>query len=210
MSKRDKARAKQVNTGTTTNGESKLSPADSQVLMASGGSAATLSATPSVLGTPAVDATDTPARPPIPWQRYLIPTLAVLGILDSLYLSYVKIAHAKPFCSGLGDCETVNSSAYSTFAGIPIAFLGVGMYAVIFILSMWGPKLPGLLATYAPLIVFGMALGGVLYSAYLTYLELYVIEAICIYCVGSAILITLIFLSSLWFLVRGDPVSEPA
>jgi uncharacterized membrane protein len=178
-------------------------------MMASGGSAA-LSAPTASLGIPAA-----PAVEPATWRRflrvqYLIPFLAFLGILDSLYLSYVKIAHAKPFCSGLGDCETVNSSAYSTFAGIPIAFLGVGMYAVVFILAMWGPKLPGLLSTYAPLLIFGIGLGGVLDSAYLTYLELYVIEAICIYCVGSAILITLIFLTSLWFLLRGQPTDEPA
>lgn len=134
--------------------------------------------------------------------RLLIPALAVVGILDSLYLSYVKIAHAKPFCAGLGDCDTVNSSPYSVFLGVPIAYLGVLMYATLFVLSYWGPRLPEPLATYAPLLVMAMAFGGVLYSAYLTYLELYVIEAICIYCVISAVVITLIFLSSLWLYWR--------
>lgn len=134
--------------------------------------------------------------------RLLIPALSVLGILDSLYLSYVKIAHAKPFCAGVGDCETVNTSVYSVFMGIPIAYLGVLMYATLFILSYWGPRLPEPVATYAPLLVMAMAFGGVLYSAYLTYLELYVIEAICVYCVISATLITLIFLASLWLYWR--------
>ncbi len=142
--------------------------------------------------------------------RLLIPTLAVLGILDSLYLSYVKIAHAKPFCAGLGDCETVNTSVYSVFLGIPIAYLGVLMYATLFVLSYWGPRLPEPLATYAPLLVMGIAFGGVLYSAYLTYLELYVIEAICMYCVISATLITLIFLASLWLYWRDQRAPESA
>lgn len=139
---------------------------------------------------------------------WVVPILSILGILDSLYLSYVKIAHAQPFCAGLGDCETVNSSIYSVFAGIPIAYLGVGMYLTLLLLSGWGWRLPSPLADYVPLAIFGISLGGVLYSAYLTYLELYVIEAICIYCVISAVVITLIFAWSLWRLMRGEPVAE--
>ena len=142
--------------------------------------------------------------------RLLIPALAVLGILDSIYLSYVKIAHAKPFCAGVGDCETVNTSVYSVFMGVPIAYLGVLMYATLFVLSFWAPRLPEPLATYAPLLVMAIAFGGVLYSAYLTYLELYVIEAICVYCVISATLITLIFLSSLWLYWRDQRAPESA
>jgi uncharacterized membrane protein len=155
-----------------------------------------------------VPSVDAAPRLRLNWQRYLIPALALLGVLDSLYLSWVKVVKAQPFCAGVGDCETVNSSVYSTFNGIPIAYLGVLMYATIFVLAMWGPRLPSLLATYAPLLIFGISLGGVLYSAYLTYLELYVIEAICVYCVISAILITLIFLASLWQLFRGQPEAQ--
>lgn len=142
--------------------------------------------------------------------RLLIPALAVLGILDSIYLSYVKIAHAKPFCAGVGDCETVNTSVYSVFMGVPIAYLGVLMYATLFVLSFWGARLPEPLATYAPLLIMAISFGGVLYSAYLTYLELYVIEAICVYCVVSATLITLIFLSSLWLYWRDQRAPESA
>ncbi len=138
----------------------------------------------------------------VDWRRWVIPVLAGLGILDSLYLSYIKLFKAVPFCGGVGDCETVNTSRYSEFMGIPIAFLGVGMYVLILALAVWGDRLPQPLARYAPLAIFGISLGGVLYSAYLTYLELFVIEAICVYCVVSAILITLIFLWSLWTLLR--------
>ncbi len=138
--------------------------------------------------------------------RGIIAGLAALGILDSLYLSYVKIFEAKPFCAGIGDCETVNSSPYSVFAGVPIAFLGVGMYTVVLLLALLAPRLPRSLAPYVPLATFAIGLGGVLYSAYLTYLELYVIEAICIYCVISAILVTLIFATSLVWLLRGGAI----
>ena len=175
-------------------------PASREVVALGGGQAAVVAGPPTAASGLAARLT----------PRLLIPALAVLGILDSLYLSYVKIAHAKPFCAGLGDCDTVNSSPYSVFMGVPIAYLGVLMYAALFVLSYWGPRLPEPLATYAPLLVMAMAFGGVLYSAYLTYLELYVIEAICIYCVISATLITLIFLSSLWLYWRDSRAPESA
>lgn len=163
---------------------------------AAGGPQAALS-----MGAPAAEA---PGRERVwpAWPRLVIPVAAVLGVLDSLYLSYVKIANAKPYCAGIGDCDTVNASPYSVFAGVPIAYLGVLMYAVLFALAVWGDRLPRSLAPYAPLAILGISFGGVLYSAYLTYVELYILEAICIYCVFSAILVTVIFLWSLWTLLR--------
>jgi len=113
-------------------------------------------------------------------------------MLVSAYLTWVKLARATALCAGVGDCEAVQTSRYSEIGGIPVAVLGLGAYAVLFILSVYGPRLSPALATYGPLAVFGIALIGVLFSAYLTYLELAVIHAICPWCVLSAIIITLI------------------
>ncbi len=141
---------------------------------------------------------------PLGWSglQWAMAILAGLGALDSLYLTWVKLAHTQAICAGLGDCERVQTSVYSTLFGIPVAILGLGAYLVILALIVWGDRLPGELAAYGPLLVFGIAFMGVLFSAYLTYAEIFVIEAICPYCVVSAILITLIWLLSIWNLVR--------
>ncbi|MFN8470761.1 MAG: vitamin K epoxide reductase family protein [Anaerolineae bacterium] len=136
--------------------------------------------------------------------EWAIAILAGLGALDALYLTWVKLAHTQAICAGLGDCERVQTSPYSQLFGIPVAILGLGAYLVILAVVLWGNRLPETIAVYNPLIVFGVALVGVLFSAYLTYLELFVIEAICPYCVVSAVLITLIWLLSIWNLVRAS------
>jgi uncharacterized membrane protein len=134
--------------------------------------------------------------------RWTSIVFAVLGALDSAYLTWIKVANTRAFCSGVGDCDAVNSSVYSEVFGIPIALLGLGAYLAIAALLVLEERLP-LLAEYGPLAVFGLALTGTLYSAYLTYVELFVIYAVCPYCVVSAILITGIFILSIVRLMRG-------
>ncbi len=134
--------------------------------------------------------------------EWAMAVLAGLGALDAIYLTWVKLAHTQAICAGLGDCERVQTSVYSTLFGIPVAILGLGAYLVILALFLFGNRLPETLAAYNPLLIFGVAFIGFLFSAYLTYVELFVIEAICPYCVVSAVLITLIWLLSIWNLVR--------
>lgn len=128
------------------------------------------------------------------WSSVLV--LSMLGILIAGYPTYVKVARVTPYCAGLGDCEVVNTGPYSEIAGIPVALLGLLAYIAIFgatIVVLRG--LPW--AEMATLVVFGLALTGTLFSAYLTYLELFVIGVICPWCVASAIVITLIYLLSI-------------
>ncbi len=146
-------------------------------------------ATEMVQGAPLIS-----GRGRVVWTAILI--LSALGILIAGYLTYVHIAQAKPYCAGLGDCERVNTGPYSQIAGIPVALLGLLAYITLFgaslIILRGGPG-----AEMATLAVFGLALFGVLFSGYLTYLELFVIRAICPWCVASAVTITLIFLLSI-------------
>jgi uncharacterized membrane protein len=137
-------------------------------------------------------------------MRYISIILAGIGIIVSAYLSWVKLAHSQVFCGGSGQCETVANSPYAEIAGIPIAFLGLGAYLVILGLFLlenhneyWKQN--------SPLFVFGITLAGTLYSAYLTYLELAVIRAICPYCVVSAIVMTLLFIIAIIRLFRHEP-----
>ncbi|MFQ5594874.1 MAG: vitamin K epoxide reductase family protein [Anaerolineae bacterium] len=134
-----------------------------------------------------------PTAPVRNWWELVIPILSVLGMLISAYLTWVHWGGSKALCTGFGDCETVNNSVYAVVAGVPVALLGFGMYLALFGLSMYSRRAdPGTVSTLA-LAVFGISLAGVLYSAYLTYIELAVIHAVCPWCVTSAVLITFIF-----------------
>ena len=128
--------------------------------------------------------------------RWTSIVVAVVGIIDALYLSYVKIAHQEVYCGGSGACDTVNNSPYAEISGIPIAYLGLGAYIIILILLLLENR-GDFWANYSPMIVFGMTLAGMLYSIYLTYIEQAVLHAVCPYCVVSAIAITVLFILSL-------------
>ena len=130
----------------------------------------------------------------------LLLALAIAGVAVAGYLSWVALDdEQEAVCSGVGDCQTVQSSEYSEIAGVPIAVLGLGMYLALLALiaarRWWaalrdGEAPPQALAG----LTFALALGGTLYSAYLTWLELFEIEAICIWCVASAVIVTLLLL----------------
>ncbi|OGO34288.1 MAG: hypothetical protein A2Z16_12700 [Chloroflexi bacterium RBG_16_54_18] len=117
--------------------------------------------------------------------------LAIIGLLDSLYLYWVKITNAYALCGPIGDCESVNSSRFAEIAGIPIALLGAGSYLTILGLLLLERR-RYFWAEYVPLMVFGLSLVGVMYSAYLTYVEVAILKAICPYCVISAIVLVIL------------------
>ena len=136
------------------------------------------------------------------WRQLFIPIMSVMGLLVSGYLTWIHWSHSAALCSGVGDCEVVNSSEYADVAGIPIALFGFCMYAAILGLSIYRSRVSMAVESSLVLAVFGISLAGVLYSAYLTYLELAVIHAICPWCVTSAVLITIIFAASLRDVMR--------
>ncbi len=139
--------------------------------------------------------------------RSSIVIISVIGLIDSLYLSWLKFTHREAFCGGSGDCQTVASSPYSEIAGIPIAVLGLGAYAVILGLIYIEQK-SDFWREFSPLLVFGISLVGIIYSIYLTYIEIAVIYAICPYCVVSAIAMLLIFIVSIARLVINAPSKD--
>jgi uncharacterized membrane protein len=132
---------------------------------------------------------------------------AGLGAADALYLAYVKLTHQQAFCGGSGDCETVATSPYAEIAGIPIAILGLGAYLAI-LAVLYLETRSDFWKENGPLALFGMTLIGVIYSAYLTYLEIWVIHAICPYCVVSAVLMLILFIVAVIRLVQGQPEAK--
>lgn len=126
--------------------------------------------------------------------RKILIALAAVGLLDSLYLTWIKLAE-DGVCSVSSGCEVVNTSVFASIAGIPIALLGAGAYIIMLVVLLLEPR-NDFLNFNGAMIVFGLSLIGVLYSAYLTYLEIYVIRAICPFCVLSAVVLTLMLIVS--------------
>jgi len=119
--------------------------------------------------------------------RRAIVFLSVLGIGIATYIAIVEGGGGTPACvAGGGGCATVAKSSYSHIAGINIAIFGIIGYVLLFISAFFRNDLVRLGG-------FAVALGGFGFSVYLTYLELYVINAICQWCVASAILMTILF-----------------
>jgi uncharacterized membrane protein len=117
--------------------------------------------------------------------RIAIAVLATIGIAVAAYLTYVHYADLRPFCTGGGSCERVQTSDESKLLGVPVALLGLIGYVAILV-SVFVPGDPGRFAGAV------IALSGFGFSLYLTYAEIFVIEAICEWCVTSAVLMTLL------------------
>ena len=124
--------------------------------------------------------------------------LALLGLAISIYLTYVHYAGIEPVCSSISNCERVQSSDYAELVGIPVAVLGIAGYAAILV-SLWmRVEITALLAYLA-----------VAFSAYLTWAELFRIDAICQWCVASAI-ITLVIAVLATLRALGAPLHQRA
>jgi uncharacterized membrane protein len=132
--------------------------------------------------------------------RTIILITALVGMLTSGYLTYVKVFDTPIYCTpGLGDCTTVNSSSYSELLGIPIAIFGILSFLAILLGVLLSERLK-LVKQYQVLLIFGISFFGFLYSLYLTYLEIFVIHAICQWCVLSGLCMTIIFAASMFWL----------
>ena len=126
---------------------------------------------------------------------------AIVGMAISIYMFVFKTFSINAMCLGNGGCSTVNASPYSEIYGIPVAAVGlIGYLAIIGSLIL--ENFSSFFEDNGPLLEFGMGLVGVVYSAYLTYLELYVIHAVCPFCVASAVTITLCFVFALIRLIK--------
>lgn len=123
-------------------------------------------------------------------RRMLVALLALIGLFVSLYLTLYKLGVIGTITCAVGACETVQTSRWATFLGLPVAAWGLAFYATMLALALaWlSERFEASPALALALLVAG--LWGALFSAWLTYLELFVIRAICQWCVVSAVLAT--------------------
>jgi uncharacterized membrane protein len=119
--------------------------------------------------------------------RLVAIVLAVVGLGVAAYLTYVHYEGIEPVCGLGGDCEKVQTSEWADLAGVPVALLGLVGYATI-LATLFVEREEALIAgALFSLVGFG-------FSAYLTYRELFSIDAICPWCVTSAVIMTLLAL----------------
>jgi uncharacterized membrane protein len=128
------------------------------------------------------------------WPVWTIPVLCIAGLGVAGYLSYVELSGVQAVCGPVGNCNAVQESPYATLWGvIPVGVFGMLGYTGI--LGAWILKQftrTNSIKKISSIGIWGMALIGVFFSIYLTFLEPFVIGATCAWCIASAILITLL------------------
>jgi uncharacterized membrane protein len=122
--------------------------------------------------------------------------LALIGLLLSAYLTLWRYGFMGPLQCGTGGCETVQTSEWASILGIPVAVIGLVGYAALLGVSLWGLQ-PRWVERREPTVwLLVLSGGGVLFTLYLKYLEAFVINAWCRWCIASAVIIAAIFVTA--------------
>lgn len=135
------------------------------------------------------------------WLHRVSLALAMVGLLVSIYMTIYKVTSNDALCLGSGDCSTVNASRYSEVYGFPVASVGIAGYFAI-LLTHWYENRDTFFKRNGPLLVFGMALTGFIFTIYLIYIEFAILKALCPFCLVSQITMTMLFLISIIRLAR--------
>ena len=123
----------------------------------------------------------------------MVGLLAFIGVFVSTYLTLYKFGYVGSLQCAVGSCETVNTSRWATFLGLPVAAWGLGFYVAALALVFVGIQERYADSSAVALALVALTGWGVLFSGWLTYLELFVIDAICIWCVTSAVIVLVMF-----------------
>jgi uncharacterized membrane protein len=126
-------------------------------------------------------------------RRMIIAAMSLGGVGLATYLAMYKLGYIGTLACTVGSCETVNLSRWATFIGIPVAVWGVGFYVLLFLVALLGTTNRFAEEAWVSHALLGLTAWGVLFSSWLTYLELYVIHAVCMFCVISAVLVAVTF-----------------
>jgi uncharacterized membrane protein len=128
----------------------------------------------------------------------LMALVALIGVFLSLYLTMFKLGYIGTLACGSGSCETVQLSKWGDFLGVPVAAWGVGYYAMVLGLAFAGVQARYENSARLTNWLVYVTGAGLLFSLWLTYLELYVIHALCRWCLGSAAMTLVLFVLALW------------
>ncbi len=120
----------------------------------------------------------------------IILVASILGLIDAVYLTIQHYNNAVVPCTILSGCGVVLKSSYAVVLGLPLSLVGTLYYLAVFVMALmvWRGKNSWLKKLWS------LVLGGFIFTLYFIYLQIFVIEAWCIYCLVSALMTTTIFL----------------
>jgi uncharacterized membrane protein len=124
--------------------------------------------------------------------KTVFPVLIAAGLVVAGYLSYIEVGEKEPVCGGVGECSLVQQSEYADLLGVPIGVLGIIVYVSLLIMWLLSQNTDPFIAHAGRLGLLVLTLSGVLFSAYLTFLEPFVIGASCAWCLSSALIMNLL------------------
>ena len=146
----------------------------------------------------------TERRPARPRAAVFLAVIAALGLAIAAYLTWTRLAGIAPPCLPGEGCATVEASPYSAVVGIPVALFGVVYSGAMLVLALtWWAAADRRTA----LLAYGLSLAGLLVELYLVYLELFVIRAICTWCVAYGLTVVDGFGLTAWAVSGRGPAS---
>ncbi len=125
--------------------------------------------------------------------RWTVAVAALAGLLVATYLAYVEATMNPAVCGTVGECNLVQQSAYASLMGIPIGVVGMAGFVLILAVALIKQWAPEWLGDYGNPLLEALALAGVAFSTWLTFLEPFVIGATCAWCLISALWMLAIF-----------------
>jgi uncharacterized membrane protein len=135
--------------------------------------------------------------------RAAVAVLALAGAGIAAYLTYAHYRGIAPVCTS-GGCEVVQTSEYAKVVGVPVAVVGLVGYLALFATAL----VPAVEAAAAGV---AMALGGLGFALYLLYVQLAILDAVCIWCVASDVVMALLTIAAaarLWAVSRADAAPD--
>lgn len=123
--------------------------------------------------------------------------VALAGLFVALYLTLFKLGYIGNLVCAVGSCEVVQTSRWATLLSYPVAAWGVAYYVAVLAVALAGLTANLVDSRRVSQLLVLMTTTGVLFSLWLTYLELFVINAICLWCVVSAVLAAILFVLAL-------------
>ncbi len=140
-------------------------------------------------------------------RGWAVPAFIFFGFLIAGYLTYVELTHTDAICGPVGNCNAVQTSVYATILGVPVAILGVANFLALGVLWVGQRLLDDRWLRFSVLAMVALTIAGTIFSIYLTALELFVIEAVCAWCLASAAVTTALMVTSVQFVVKeGRPL----
>ena len=118
-------------------------------------------------------------------MRRAVAVISAIGVVVSAYLTWVHYSGNLALCVGVGGCESVQGSRFAVAGGVPVALIGLGGFAVIFALAVL--RLRQAPPAWADTAIFALSVAATVYVSYLTYIELFVLGAVCPWCVAVAV-----------------------